>query len=89
MFSIRVKELSEPIVCEKKAMGFSSFYEHFLEETDLRVTLGDFTVKNAKIGKGNLYITENRWSWNEMCCTSDNHNYMCHTYAKEFLKFKL
>ena len=24
-----------------------------------------------------------------MCCTSDNHNYMCHTCAKEFLKFKL
>ena len=42
-----------------------------------------------QIGKGNLYITENRWSWNEMCCTSDNHNYMCHTWAKEFFKFKL
>ena len=24
-----------------------------------------------------------------MCCTSDNHNYMCHTCAKEFLKFEL
>ena len=24
-----------------------------------------------------------------MCCTSDNHNYMCHTCAKEFFKFKL
>ena len=36
------------------------------------------------MGKGNLYITENRLSWNEMCCASDNHNYMCHTCAKEF-----
>ena len=35
--------------------------------------------------KGNLYLTENRLSWNEMCCASDNHNYMCHTCAKEFL----
>ena len=24
-------------------------------------------------------------SLNEMCCASDNHNYMCHTCAKEFL----
>ena len=24
-----------------------------------------------------------------MCCTSDNHNYMCHTCAKEVFKFKL
>ena len=23
-------------------------------------------------------------SWNEMCCAADNHNYMCHTCAKEF-----
>ena len=48
-----------------------------------------FYGKKRKIGKGNLYITENRWSWNEMWCTSDNHNHMCHTCAKEFFKFKL
>ena len=24
-----------------------------------------------------------------MCCASDNHNYKCHTCAKEFLKFEL
>ena len=39
---------------------------------------------SLKIGKGNLDLTENRLSWNEMCCASDNHNYMCHTCAKEF-----
>ena len=44
-----------------------------------------FCGKKCKIGKGNLYLTENRLSWNEMCCASDNHNYMCHTCAKEFL----
>ena len=44
-----------------------------------------FYGKKRKIGKGNLYLTENRLSWNEMCCASDNCNYMCHTCAKEFL----
>ena len=44
-----------------------------------------FYDKKPKIGKGNLYLTENRLSWNEMCCVSDNHNYMCYTCAKEFL----
>ena len=24
-------------------------------------------------------------SWNEMCSGADNHNYMCHTCAKEYL----
>ena len=37
------------------------------------------------IWKGNLYLTENRLSWNEMCRAADNHNYMCHICAKEFL----
>ena len=46
--------------------------------------LGDFREKKRKIGKGNLHLTENRLSWNEMCCASDNHNYMCHICAKEF-----
>ena len=32
LFSIRVKELSEPKFCEEKATGFSSFYKHFLEK---------------------------------------------------------
>ena len=41
--------------------------------------------KNRKTGKGNLYLTENRLSRNEMWCASDNHNNMCHTCAKELL----
>ena len=36
LFSIRVKELFEPIVFKKKkAPGFCSFYKIFLEKTDL------------------------------------------------------
>ena len=44
-----------------------------------------FYGKKRKIGKGNLYLTENWLSWNEMYCATDNHNYRCHTCAKEFL----
>ena len=89
MFSIRIKELFEPIVLQKKKKkkgdGFLLFLKAFSWETDLWVTLGDFMVKIKKIGKGNLYLTENKLSWNEMCCAADNHNYKCHTCAKEFL----
>ena len=65
-------------------MGFALF-KAFSWETDLWVKLGDFTVKNAKLWKGNLYLTENRLSGNEMWCAADNYNYMCHIYVKGFL----
>ena len=55
-------------------MGFSSFYKHFLEK--------------CKIGKGNLHLTGNRLSWNEICCASDNPNFMSHT-CKRIFKFEL
>ena len=42
-----------------------------------------------KIGKGNLNLTENQLSSNEMCCAADNHNNICHTRAKEFLDSNL
>ena len=80
LFSIRVEELYEPIVLQKKADGFLLFLKAFSWETDLWVALGDFTVKNAK-----LYETENRLSRNKMWCTEDIHNYMCHLCAKEYL----
>ena len=47
--------------------------------------IGDFTVKKRKIGNGNLYLTENRLSRNEMLSTEDKHNYMCHICAKGIL----
>ena len=85
LFSSRVKELFEPIVLRKKGDGFLLFLKAFSWETDLWVTLGDFAVKKPKIGKGNLYLTENRLSRNEMLCSSDNHNNMRHICAKELL----
>ena len=51
LFSIRVKELFKPIVLRKKGDGFLLFLKVFSWETDLSVTLGDFTEKKpAKLG---------------------------------------
>ena len=68
-----------------KGDGFLLFLKAFSWEADLLVTLGDFTVKKRKIGKRNLYLSENWSNWNEICYAADNHNYMCHTRGKEFL----
>ena len=84
LFSIKVKELFEPIVLWKKGDGILLYLKTFSWETDLWVISGDITVKNSKIGKGNLYLTENRLSRNEMWGAVDNHNYMCHICAEEF-----
>ena len=43
-----------------------------------------FYAKKCKIGKENLYLTENWLSRNEIRCAADNHNYMCHICAKGF-----
>ena len=51
LFSVRVKELFEPIVLRKKGYRFLLFLKAFSWETDLWVMLGDFTVKNAKLGR--------------------------------------
>ena len=51
MFPIRVKELFEPTVLREKGDGFLVFLKAFSWETDLWVTQGDFTVKNAKLGR--------------------------------------
>ena len=50
LFSVRVKELFEPInLRKKKGDGFLLFLKAFSWETDITVTLGDFVVKNAKL----------------------------------------
>ena len=82
MFLIRVKELFEPIVLQKlKGDGLLLFLKAFSWETDLWVTLGDFKVKNAKLGRETCILTENRLSRNEMLCVADNHNDMCYICA--------
>ena len=53
LFLIRVKELFEPIVLRKKRRWvFALFKSIFLRNRSLsNITLGDFTVKDAKFGK--------------------------------------
>ena len=52
LFSIRIKELFAPIVCEnKKGDGLLFCLKAFSWETDLWLTLSDFTVKNSKMGR--------------------------------------
>ena len=34
-----------------------------------------FCSKKCKIGKGILYVTENQFARNEICCAEDIHNY--------------
>ena len=86
LFSIKVKKLFEPIVLRRKADCFLLFLKAFPWETDLWVTLGDFTVKNVKLGR--KIWTENGLSKNKSLCTADNHNYMYHICAKGFLDSK-
>ena len=84
MFSNRVKELFEPIVLRKKGDGFCSFQKHFLRNRSLSNAGWFYGKKKGKIGKGNLYLTENRLRRNEMWCAADNHNYMCHMCGQGF-----
>ena len=70
LFSIRVKGLFEPIALRNKADRFLLFLKAFSWESNLRVTLDDFGKKH-KIWKGNLYLTENWLSRNEMWCVTD------------------
>ena len=67
---------------KKRRRVFSLFKSIFLRNRSLS-TAGDFTLKKLKIGKGSLYLTENQLSRNEMWYAADNHNFMCHIYAKE------
>ena len=87
LFSIRVKELSEPIVLWRKGDGFLALFISIFLRIQSLSDARRFYGQTCKIEKGNLYLTENRLNWNEMCCASDNHNYMCHTCA--ILKFEL
>ena len=85
LFLIRIKELLEPIVLRKKGDGFLLFLKAFSWETDLWVTLGDFTVKDAKFGKEIFILTDNWLGRNEVWYAEDNHSYMCHICPKWFL----
>ena len=93
LFSIRVKELFEPIVLWRKGDASRRVLALFMSIFLRNRSLSDarwFYGKKRKIGKENLYLTENQLSWNEMCCASDNHNklYVSHM-CKRIFKFEL
>ena len=85
---------------EKNADGCKLFFlKAFSEETDLLVTIGDFTVKTKqktnkltkmkKIGKGSMYLTENRFSGNKILAYGGIHKHMHHICAKEFFDWNI
>ena len=85
LFSIRVKELFEPIVLQKKSWWvFALFKSIFLRNRYLSTTRQSYG-KKRKIKKGKPYLTENWLSKNEMWCAADNHNDTCLVCAKELL----
>ena len=86
LFSIRVKELFEPIVLrnKKRRRVFALFITFFLRNRSLSNARW-FYGKKRKIRKGNRYVTENQSKTNEIWFAEDNHSYMCHIRAKGFL----
>ena len=93
LFSIRVKEFFEPLILQKqtknkKGQVFALFKNIFLRNRSLSNTTW-FCSKKHKIGKINLHLTENRLSSQITLCKADNHNYMCHIWAKRIFRFEL
>ena len=72
---------------EKKATGFALFKIIFLRNQSLSNARW-FYGNKRKIVKGNLYLTENRLSRNELWCVADDQNYMCHM-CKRIYRFEL
>ena len=66
------------------SLVFALFKSIFLRNQSLS-NVRWFYAKNFKIGEGNLYLTENQLSRNEIWYAEDNHIYMCHICAKGIL----
>ena len=86
--STRVKVLFEPIALRlkkkiKSLWSFHLFKSIFLRNRSLSNAMW-FYGKKRKIGKGNLYLTENRLGRNEIWHTEDNRSCMGHICAQGF-----
>ena len=86
-FSIGVKEIFEPIILQTKSLWVFALFKKnkILRNQCLSNARWFYSKKTTKLGKENLYLTENRLSRNEMWCATDIHNNMCHICAKGFL----
>ena len=69
----------------KRRQVFALFKSIFLRNQSFSNARWFYGFKNPANWEGNLYLTENWLSRNEMWCVADNHNYMCHICAKGFL----
>ena len=65
--------------------GFFLFLRALSWESDLWVMPYDLPVKNVKLRKKSLHLTENQLSRNEMWYRADTNNYICHICAKVIL----
>ena len=63
---------------------FVLFNSIFLKNRSLTNGRG-FYGEKRKIGKRNLYLSEDQLSRNEIWCATDKHSYTCHVCAKGFL----
>ena len=63
---------------------FSLFKSIFLRYQSLSNVSWYYGKKMHNL-EGDLYLTENWWSRNEMWYEVDNHNYMCQVCAKGFV----
>ena len=72
---VRVEKLLlfEPVILQRKA---------FWGETDLWVTLGEFPLKNAKLGKEICIWLKFNSGRNKICSAEDTHSYMSNIYAQ-------
>ena len=77
LFSVRVKELFEPIVPWKKGDGFLLFLKSVFLTNQSLSNARWFYGKNTKLGR-EICIQLKSISWNEMCCAADNHNCVTH-----------
>ena len=88
LFSISKRIIWANSFVKKRWWALALFISIFLRNRSLSDARW-FYGKKRKIGKGNLYLTENRLSRNEMCCASDKSQlYMSHMCKKSF-KFEL
>ena len=85
LFSMRVKLIFEPIdLQEKKSTVFCSFKSILSRNWSLSKARWCYG-KKRKIGKRNLYLTENWLCRNKIWGVADNHNFVCHIFAKGVL----
>ena len=74
---------------KKSRWVYALFKSIFLRNQSFSSARWFYSKKKRQIGKGNLYLTENQFSRNEIWCVLVNHNHIRHICTKGFLALKL